>query len=156
MSIKIKQIFDKDEKSTICEKILRDIPEWFGLEEATLMYKKKIEDQITFVAYDGELAVGFLGIAQHFDKSYEIYVMGVLKKYHRQGIGRLLVVESEEYIRTKGAGAYLQVKTLSGSHPDKGYAKTRAFYEAMGFVPLEEFKTLWDENNPCLVYIKSL
>ena len=52
--------------------------------------------------------------------------------------------------------AVLQVKTLSESHPDAGYAKTRAFYRAMGFHPLEEFKTLWGEANPCLLMVKKL
>jgi ribosomal protein S18 acetylase RimI-like enzyme len=48
----------------------------------------------------------------------------------------------------------MQVKTLGPSRPDEHYAKTRAFYEALGFRPLEEFKQIWDENNPCLVMVK--
>jgi hypothetical protein len=50
----------------------------------------------------------------------------------------------------------MQVKTLGPSRLDEHYAKTRAFYEAMGFRPLEEFKQIWDENNPCLVMVKRL
>ncbi|MFA6119201.1 MAG: hypothetical protein WCT85_06020 [Parachlamydiales bacterium] len=50
----------------------------------------------------------------------------------------------------------MTVKTLSPSADDENYAKTRAFYLSMGFYPLEEFKTLWDENNPCLFMIKVL
>ena len=51
---------------------------------------------------------------------------------------------------------YLQVKTLGPSHPDENYASTRAFYLAMGFRPLEEFKHIWDEHNPCLIMVKKL
>ena len=51
---------------------------------------------------------------------------------------------------------YLQVKTLSDTHPDAAYARTRAFYMAVGFRPLEEFKTLWNEENPCLLMVKSV
>jgi catechol 2,3-dioxygenase-like lactoylglutathione lyase family enzyme len=45
---------------------------------------------------------------------------------------------------------------LSDRRPDEGYAKTRAFYRACGFRPLEEFPDLWDAQNPALQMIKSL
>lgn len=40
--------------------------------------------------------------------------------------------------------------------PDPNYDKTRLFYLAEGFRPLEEFPTLWDPSNPALQLIKSL
>jgi ribosomal protein S18 acetylase RimI-like enzyme len=55
-----------------------------------------------------------------------------------------------------GGVEFLQVKTLSGAHPDPGYAATRAFYLAYGFRPLEEFPTLWDPSNPALQLIKAV
>jgi hypothetical protein len=45
---------------------------------------------------------------------------------------------------------------LSAVHPDQGYAKTRAFYQAMGFCPLEELPDFWDAENPCLRMVKKL
>jgi hypothetical protein len=39
---------------------------------------------------------------------------------------------------------------------DEHYARTRAFYQAMGFRPLEEFKQIWDEANPCGLMVKYL
>ncbi len=51
---------------------------------------------------------------------------------------------------------YLQVKTLGSSHPDPYYARTRAFYFAMGFRPLEEFPQIWDAQNPCLIMVQYL
>jgi hypothetical protein len=51
---------------------------------------------------------------------------------------------------------FLQVKTLSASRPDVGYDKTRAFYLAYGFRPLEEFPLLWDSANPALQLVKSV
>jgi hypothetical protein len=57
----------------------------------------------------------------------------------------------------RGQGVeYLQVKTLSDAHPDAGYARTRAFYQAMGFRPLQELPELWGEENPCLQMVKGL
>jgi hypothetical protein len=49
-----------------------------------------------------------------------------------------------------------KVKTLGPTHSDPGYARTRAFYLAVGFRPLEEFGLIWDEGNPCLIMVKRL
>jgi hypothetical protein len=49
----------------------------------------------------------------------------------------------------------VQVKTLGPSRPDANYARTRLFYEASGFQPLEELHGLWGVN-PCLIMIKVL
>ena len=46
------------------------------------------------------------------------------------------------------------MKTRAASKPDDGYDKTRAFYVAYGFRPLEEFPNLWDPENPALQMIK--
>jgi len=51
---------------------------------------------------------------------------------------------------------YLTVKTLDESREDEGYARTRRFYYAMGFQPLEVFPMLWDADNPCLCMLKYL
>ncbi len=75
--------------------------------------------------------------------------------WHGQGVGRALVEQAEQVLRAEHV-EYFQVKTLSDSHPDPGYAKTRAFYLALGFRPLEEFKTLWGEATPCLMMVKYL
>ena len=99
--------------------------------------------------------VDFLSLKQHYPEAAEIYVTGVLPQYHRQGLGREMMSVAESYLRDRGV-KFIQVKTLSDSHSDTGYARTRAFYRAIGFAPLEEFKTLWDEDNPALLLIKKL
>jgi GNAT superfamily N-acetyltransferase len=143
------------DKSGACEAILRALPEWFGIEEANLQYLKDIDALPTFLAQVNDCLVGFLTVKQHTIYAAEIYVMGVLPAYHRMGIGRALVKGAETHMREQGI-EYLQVKTLSPKHADQGYAKTRLFYQAMGFRPLEEFPTLWDADNPCLQMIKFL
>jgi hypothetical protein len=50
----------------------------------------------------------------------------------------------------------LTVKTLSARDPDAGYARTRAFYTAMGFVPIEELPALWNPENPAVLMLKVL
>ena len=39
---------------------------------------------------------------------------------------------------------------------DVSYAKTRKFYLAMGFYPLEEITELWGEEIPCLIMARVL
>jgi ribosomal protein S18 acetylase RimI-like enzyme len=139
--------------SAVCAPILRALPQWFGLEDANIAYIADIEAHLTFVATVEAEPVGFLTLVQHTPSAAEIHVMGVLPTQHRQGTGRALVAAAEAYLQAQGV-RFLQVKTLSARHPDAGYAKTRAFYQAVGFVPLEEFSDLWGEQNPCLQMIK--
>ncbi len=142
-------------QASVCEPILRALPDWFGIEEANAQYIQDIETLPTFIAYvDGE-AVGFLALKQHNAYATEVYIIGIKPTMHRQGIGRVLLTHAEAHLRQQNI-EYLQVKTLGPSHPDNHYARTRAFYRAMGFRPLEELKTLWDEANPCLLMVKRL
>jgi GNAT superfamily N-acetyltransferase len=142
-------------KSFVCEPILCSLPQWFGIEEANAQYIRDIEVLPTFIALVDDDAIGFLTLKQHNEYSAEIHVMGVTPRLHRKGVGRALLTRAEEYLQGQGV-EYLQVKTLSDTHPDANYARTRAFYMAMGFRPLEEFKTLWNEENPCLLMVKSV
>jgi GNAT superfamily N-acetyltransferase len=132
------------EQAPVCEPILRALPQWFGIEEATAQYVRDTNRLPTLIAaLDGDL-VGFLTLNQHSDHAAEIHVMAVRPEMHRRGVGRALLAEAEVYLRQHGV-EYVQVKTLSPAHPDPGYALTRRFYRAMGFRPLEEFP----ETSPC-------
>ena len=138
------------ERSRICEAVLRDLPDWFGIEEATAAYLRDVERLPTFAV--GEDAM--LALKLHTPRAAEVYVMGVRRERHGDGLGTALLRVAEEYLRKREI-EYLQVKTLGPSDPDPGYARTRAFYEARGFVPLEEIHGLW-EANPCLLLVKRL
>jgi ribosomal protein S18 acetylase RimI-like enzyme len=142
-------------KSALTEPILRALPDWFGIEEATLHYIEYTEANPTLIAYDDAEAVGFLALMQHSSYAAEIYVMAVLPAYHRRGVGRALVAAAEADLRARGV-EYLQVKTLADADPDAGYARTRAFYRALGFRDLEVFPDLWSAENPCLLLVKRL
>ena len=50
----------------------------------------------------------------------------------------------------------MQVKTLGPSHPSERYARTRTFYEALDFIPLEETTSFWGVGNPCLILVRVL
>jgi GNAT superfamily N-acetyltransferase len=144
------EIEEPDERSRLCERVLRDLPEWFGIEEATVAYISGVAELPTF----GIDADAVLSLKVHNPRAAEVYVMGVCRARQRQGLGTALLDAAEAYLRARGV-EYLQVKTLGPSDPDVGYARTRAFYEARGFVPLEELHDLW-EHNPCLLLVKRL
>jgi GNAT superfamily N-acetyltransferase len=142
-------------KGAICAEILASLPDWFGLPESNAAYKRDVEVLPMFVAEDTGRPQGFITLKQHTPFAFEIHVLGVRPELHRKGFGRALVARAEILVREKGA-RFLTVKTLSASHPDPGYAKTRAFYLAMGFVPIEEFGTLWNPDNPAVMMLKVL
>jgi GNAT superfamily N-acetyltransferase len=146
----VREIDDPPERSRLCEIVLRDLPDWFGIEEATGAYIRDVETLPTF-GVDGD---AILALKLHNPRAAEVYVMGVRRTRHRQGVGSALLAAAEGYLRARDV-EYLQVKTLGPSHPDEGYARTRAFYEVRGFVPLEELHELW-EHNPCLLMVKRL
>ncbi|MBN1963595.1 MAG: GNAT family N-acetyltransferase [Anaerolineae bacterium] len=139
----------------ICGEILRALPEWFGIPAAVVEYEQAVGHLPTLLAEAAGRAVGFLSIKQHNAYAAEHYVLGVLPDWHRQGIGRALIARAEDLMRAAGV-EYMQVKTLGPSHSDPYYARTRAFYTALGYRPLEEFTTIWDERNPCLILVKAL
>jgi len=147
------EIADPAERSRIAEVVLRDLPNWFGIEEST---RKYIEDAAELPTLAVEPDLGFLCVKQHTSQAAELYVMGVRRQEHRRGIGRALVAEAERWCRARGI-RYFHVKTLGPSRPDPGgYDATRAFYQALGFIPLEELHGLWDEENPTLILVKDV
>lgn len=152
--MKIEILDDPNEKSRTCERILRALPEWFAIEASLLQYVEDVKTRETWVAYDRQ-AVGFLSVTRHFPESAEIHVMGVLPEHHGRKIGSHLVQAVAEKLAADGA-RFLTVKTLSEARVDANYARTRAFYLATGFSPVEEFKTLWSPGNPCLFLVKTL
>lgn len=150
--MQVECVENRDVRRRISQSILRELPDWFGIPESTAEYVEKSSGMPFFACYHDGNAVGFVSIKQHSEHAAEIYVMGVASNYHRQGIGRALVENCVNWCRQNSI-EFLQVKTLDGSNPDPFYARTREFYQAVGFRPLECFPALWDERNPCLVMV---
>lgn len=134
--------------------LLRSLPGWFGIEESTQEYIEAAKRLPTLVAKEGGTPVGVLLWERHFPETAEIHLMAVDPSHHRRGVGRALVDRLEEAMRADGV-RLLSVKTLGPSRPDPNYDRTRLFYSACGFLPVEEFHDLWPEN-PCLLMVKSL
>ena len=137
------------------ERVLRALPGWFGIEASIVEYVRATEKGPTFVAEAGDGLVGFLTVRATSVAAVEVHVMAVLPSWHRNGVGRALVERAARYARERGASV-LHVKTLAPSDPDAGYARTRAFYEAVGFVPVEVLEQVWGPENPCLIMVRPL
>ena len=86
----VNQIFDDREKRQIARHVLELLTEWFGIPEAREDYIEKSAGQLFFATIDGSSHVGFLYLKESGKDTVELYVMGVLKEYHRRGIGRRL------------------------------------------------------------------
>jgi GNAT superfamily N-acetyltransferase len=142
-------------QASVCEPILRSLPEWFGIESAIVEYVRAIDRLPTFVAEVDGAPAAFLTLRPTSEYAAEIHVMAVRREAHRHGLGRALVGAAEAHLRAQGT-EFLQVKTLAESDPDANYAATRAFYAAMGFRPLEEIRQIWGEENPCQIMVKTV
>ena len=80
--------------------------------------------------------------------------MGVLREYHRRGLGRALFEAARKAAVEKGY-SFMQVKTVKmGVYED--YDVTNRFYLSLGFKEFEVIEALWGEENPCQIYVMSL
>lgn len=152
--MRIQMLDDRQEKQRVARVILEALPEWFGIPEARENYIRESADEIMLVSSEGGEPEGFLCLKETGRDTLELAVMGVLKEYHRQGVGTALVQAAKRIARERGY-SFLQVKTVQmGRYPE--YDATNRFYLSLGFKELEVFPTLWDEWNPCQIYVMSV
>jgi ribosomal protein S18 acetylase RimI-like enzyme len=148
------QVENNKEKEMISRTILEALPDWFGLPEAREEYIVNSVNQQFFAAVKEEKTIGFLCLKQTGKDTVEVSVMGVLKEFHRHGIGRKLFMKAREKA-IKDGFSFIQVKTVQMGQYDN-YDNTNKFYISLGFKEFEIFPTLWDEWNPCQVYVMAL
>lgn len=150
----VKPIFDGNEKKKIARQVLEGLTDWFGIPEAREEYIRLSEEQPFFAAYAGEEPVGFLYLKETGRETVELYVMGILREHQRRGYGRELIAAAKTCAREAGY-QFMQVKTVQmGKY--EAYDATNRFYMKMGFKEFEVFPTLWDECNPCQIYVMAL
>lgn len=148
------EITDASEKQAVARSVLETLTDWFGIEESREAYISGSAGWTFFAAREDNSTVGFLCLKETGNATVELAVMGVKKDHHRLGIGRQLVEKAKEAARSRGY-EFMQVKTVKkGVYED--YDKTNLFYISCGFKELEVFPLLWDERNPCQVYVMSL
>ena len=152
--MKIEIIENQQQKKAIVRTILEALPDWFGVPESREQYIAASADEILVAAMENGQPVGFLCLKETGKDTMELAVMGVLQPYHRRGIGRQMFQKAKEIAQEQGY-SFLQVKTVRmGMYED--YDRTNLFYLSLGFKEFEVFPELWDEANPCQVYVMSL
>jgi predicted N-acetyltransferase YhbS len=80
--------------------------------------------------------------------------MAVHADHRGTGCGRAMIDACVRDLVAEGV-AFLLVKTISDRDPDVGYGETRAFYRAMGFVPIADLD-IWGPEDPALLYVRPL
>ena len=152
--MKYQKIENDTEKQAIARLILEDLTDWFGIGEAREAYIRDSAGKDFFCAFHEGQPVGFLYLQETGRDTVELAVMGVKKDFHRRGIGRTLVWMARDCACEKGY-SFLQVKTVRmGKYRE--YDETNRFYLALGFKEFEVFPLLWDEKNPCQIYVMAL
>lgn len=150
----VEQIQDREEKVRIARRVLESLPEWFGIAESREDYIRESVDQPFFACYADGQAAGFLCLKETGKATAELAVMGIMPAFHRHGLGRALFDQAKAYAQARGY-SFLQVKTVQMGRYEI-YDRTNKFYLSLGFQEFEVFPTLWDEHNPCQVYVMAL
>ena len=139
----------------LCRAILATIGDWFGLPASNAEYERLAETEPAWLAVaDGE-AVGLMLLKRHFDTTVAVNFIGVVRSRHRQGAGRALMDRAEALARAEGR-RFVMVKTQGPSANYEPYERTRRFYEALGYAPLEELDVGWGPENPTLILVKAV
>ncbi|HSL93391.1 MAG TPA: GNAT family N-acetyltransferase [Bacillota bacterium] len=154
-STDIKWVSDPELREDVSREIMHRLRIWFN-PASDIDAKAVLHRDMPFAAAFREgHPVGFLALKPHNQYTFEIFNMGVLEDYQGSGLGSMLIESACAYCHGEGS-RFLTVKTLDASVDYEPYEKTRAFYRRRGFLPLEVFKSYWDEDNPCLFMARYL
>ncbi len=101
MSVTIAQA--RDAEAT--DRILRGLPDWFGIEEAIDQYVRDTDDERldSIIAYDRQVPVGIGLVRWPQPRSAEVHLLAVEAGNRRSGIGALLIQAVSDYARRHGA-----------------------------------------------------
>ncbi len=143
-----------------CDHIILTLPHHFGHEGGRQACAQAVRTSEGWVAVLDGRVVGFLTVQSHFATTLEITWMAVHAQYRGQGIGRQLIQRLRQNVQAQGCQLLL-VATLAPSFDEgpikDGYAGTRAFYQAMGFLPLQEIPLYWGVGSqPALLLVMPL
>lgn len=150
----VRYVPDPNDRARIAAEVLAALPDWFGIPENTTNYIETCRELPFWVDERDGATRGFVAMKATSPYAAEIYVMGVKPEFHRQGVGLGLWRAFRAFARARGF-AYAQVKTVQTGRYEE-YDRTNRFYQALGFRELECFPTLWDEANPCQLYVQYL
>jgi len=138
-----------------CDAVVLTLPYHFGNDAGRAECAHAVRTQDGLVAVEEGEVVGFLTLERHDPRSAEITWMAVRSDRRRRGVGRALIERAVDDL-ARDRVEFLSVLTMAESEPEEretdNYADTRAFYRALGFVPLRELALEgWDDRAVILV-----
>ena len=141
---KIQKTLHTEKRRQICEKITRDLPAWFGREDANQQYFEDARKHTAIAAFDQDNAIGLLVYKEEFESDLystvlNIHWLGVLRSYHRQGVGKILLKKLIEIGSNRNVDT-VTVETLDPEVKNDHYLKTYNFYKACGFKIFNQFE----------------
>lgn len=106
--------------------------------------------QFLFAEADGKtVAYSCYGLIPCTLASYDLYWIATHREYMNRGLGRQLLLETENAINAAGGyGVYVE----TSSKPQ--YEPTRAFYEKNGYIVKARFGDFYDRGDDKIVYVK--
>lgn len=127
------------------EAVARALPEWFT-DKGIVSIQRDVQFQKALVAVHDEQVVGF--VTYYCNQGIgHIGWMGVLPLLHGRGIGKALIDSMCAELRRAGVDE-VSVSTLGDSVDYPPYARTRAFYRAVGFHDVERVQH--PDNPECI------
>jgi GNAT superfamily N-acetyltransferase len=139
MMISITPIEDAAVKLEQCERLIGELPMWFGRAEANAFYRREITTRECYAATINNIVVGLIALDYHFATTCSVWWLAVSPSLHRHGVGRALVEHALGEARKRNCD-YAAVETLSPRIESPEYEKTRRFYSALGFSSFIEFE----------------
>ena len=97
--MKIKEISEAIEKQRIARLILEALTDWFEIPEAREDYIQESSNHPFYAAYNEDEPIGFIYLKETVKDTVELCVMGVLKKYHRKGVGKSFLRRQRKRLR---------------------------------------------------------
>ena len=113
---------------------------------------KGIESGYLFIFVESEkktMGYSCYGKIPGTKNSFALYWIAVHEKYRNQGLGKLLLQETEKDIFNQG-GHGIYVETSSRAQ----YVPTRMFYENNGYLLKTRFEDYYDEGDDLVFYVK--
>jgi ribosomal protein S18 acetylase RimI-like enzyme len=134
--------------------VMEGLPEWFTAEAVETV--RAVAATLPGIAAVDE-AGGVMGFVlwEQRPGECEICWIAVAKERHRQGIGKMLMTQMLALAR-EGGVERVRVATVAPTEDYEPYARTRAFYEAFGFVIQKMTPAGWPDGTDRADYVLEL
>ena len=151
--VQIRVVEDGKKKADVTRRVLTDLSEWFtsraDIEKSAMMSM----DHPMYAAYLGDEILGFSVVKAHNEKIADVYKIGIVKDYHRNGIGKVLLSAAEDYAREHGFD-YIMVRLPAAPKKGSPLEGTCGFFADCGYMPFDRFRELKNELDQKLCLAK--